>query len=389
MGPLNGLRVIDLSRLAPGPFCSMILGDLGADVLLVEPPPDTRVPPGARGSGEDAARQASFNALRRNKRSLIVNLKEEEGRSIFLRLAQDADVVLEGFRPGVVRRLGVDYETVSKVNPKVVYCSLSGYGQTGPYVDRVGHDINYIAVAGALGLFGWPGTPPAFPLNLLADFGGGGLHAAMAIVAALFAREREGVGQYIDIAMSDGVMYLMASVFSQVLSGRGAPERGEHLLTGGMPYYNVYETADGRWISIGSLEPHFFANLCAALGCEQFVPHQNDPAKRAEIFDYFRKKFREHPLEYWLSILFETDICVGPVYSPDEALSDPQNQHRRMVIELDDPAVGLVRQVGVGPKFSRTPRPGLHRSSHLQAATNGRCGIARKELGLERSVVVG
>lgn len=353
-GPLAGIRVLDLSRLAPGPYCSMVLGDLGAEVLLVEPPPTTRVPPGAGSGGDEAARSAAFNALRRNKRSIILNLKEPAGRGIFMQLAADADVVLEGFRPGVVKRLGVDYASVGEVNADVIYCSLSGYGQEGPYVDRVGHDINYISVAGALGLFGPADGPPSVPLNLLADFAGGGQQAAMAIVAALFARTRGEGGQYIDIAMSDGVMYLMASAYSQHLS-RGAIIRGEDLLTGGMPYYNVYATSDQRWISIASLEPHFFANLCAALECEDLIPHQNDPDKRAAIFELFREKFREQPMQYWVEKLSETDICVGPVYTLDEALDDAQNRHREMRIEIDDPDVGTVAQVGIGPKFSKTP----------------------------------
>ncbi|MEE8421342.1 MAG: CaiB/BaiF CoA-transferase family protein [Dehalococcoidia bacterium] len=353
-GPLAGVRVLDLSRLAPGPYCSMVLGDLGAEVLLVEPPPTTRVPPGAGSGGAQATRVAAFNALRRNKRSIILNLKETAGRKIFMQLAADVDVVLEGFRPGVVERLGVDYAAVCEVNPDVIYCSLTGYGQDGPYVERVGHDINYISVAGALGLFGEADGPPSYPANLLADFAGGGQAAAMAVVAALFAHGRGEGGQYIDIAMSDGVMYLMASAYSQHLS-RGGPVRGEDLLTGGMPYYNVYETSDDRWISIASLEPHFFANLCAALECEDLIEQQNDPEKRAAIFELFREKFREQSMQYWVEKLAETDICVGPVYTLEEALDDAQNQHRKMRIEVDDPDLGPVAQVGIGPKFSKTP----------------------------------
>ena len=201
--------------------------------------------------------------------------------------------MLEGFRPGVVKRLGVDYETLSKRNPRIVYCSLSGFGQTGPYSNLVGHDINYISVGGALGMIGWPDEPPAIPMNIIADFAGGGLHAAFGILAALMARERTGKGQYVDIAMSDGVLYLLASSVGTVLHGRRVAEpRRARCSTASVPHYNVYECSDGGWISIGSLEPHFFVNLCKTMECEQFIPHQYDAAKRDEIEAYFTKQLQ-------------------------------------------------------------------------------------------------
>src|SRR5581483_6123883 len=234
----------------------------------------------------------AYNALGRNKRSIVLNLRSDEGRAVFMELAKDTDVVLEGFRPGVVKRLGVDYEAVSAVNPRVVYCSLSGFGQTGPYSQLVGHDINYISVAGALGLIGWPDTPPAIPMNLLADFAGGGLHAAFAILAAIIARDRSGRGQYVDIAMSDGVLYLLASAVSGYFQSGNVPTRGATMLNGAAAHYNVYECADGKWISIGSLEPHFWANLCKVMGREDFLPHQNNREKRDEIAAHFRATFK-------------------------------------------------------------------------------------------------
>jgi len=386
---LEGIKVLDLSRLAPGPFCSMLLGDMGADVLLVEAPPDQlpgrgAVPGPAPGSGragdprppEAVARGAAFNPLGRNKRSIVINLRTDEGREVFYRLVKDVDVVLEGFRPGVVKRLAVDYDTVSKINPRAVYCSLSGFGQTGPYNQLVGHDINYISVGGALGLTGWPDTPPAIPMNLLADFAGGGLHAAFAILAAIIARQRTGRGQYVDIAMSDGVLYLLASATGGVLGGGRAPERGATMLNGAAPHYNVYECADGRWFSIGSLEPHFWANLCTVMGREDFRPHQNDPARRPEIFEHFRKTFKTKTRDQWWAIMRKSDICAGPVFMLDEALDDPHNLARGMVIEVDHPTLGKVKQVGIGPKLSDTPgqvrstapRPGQHTAAVLAAA---------------------
>ncbi len=355
MQPLEGIKILDLSRLAPGPFCSMMLGDLGADVLLVEAPADGKLANAIASRPGDAEKAAAYNILSRNKRSIILNLREQEAREIFYKLAETADVVLEGFRPGVVKRLGVDYETLSKRNPKIVYCSLSGFGQTGPYSQLVGHDINYISVGGALGMIGWPDQPPTIPMNIIADFAGGGMHAAYGILAALMARERTGRGQYVDIAMSDGVLYLLASLVGGVLMGGGSPGRGNTLLNGSVPHYNVYECSDGGWISIGSLEPHFFVNLCKTLECEQFIPHQYDASKREEIGAYFKSRFITKPRDEWFEILSQTDICAGPVYSLAEALQDPHNLARNMVVEVDHPTLGKVKTLGIGTKLSDTP----------------------------------
>jgi crotonobetainyl-CoA:carnitine CoA-transferase CaiB-like acyl-CoA transferase len=351
MMPLEGIRVLDLTRLAPGPFCTMLLGDLGADVVVVEEPPGV----GRRFDTGTSERAQAYNALARNKRSAGLNLKEARAQEAFLRLAEKADVVLEGFRPGVVKRLGVDYETVAARNARIVYCSLSGYGQTGPYAGLVGHDINYISVGGALGAIGWPGTPPAIPLNIIADFAGGGLYAAFAILAAIIARQSTGRGQYIDMAMSDGVTSLLAFSSSQYFSAQHTPGRGVDFLNGGVPAYCVYETADGKWLSIGCLEPWFWAELCQALGCEEYTPQQMNREKFPEMFDYFRRRFKEKTRDEWFQELRQRDICVAPVYGLDEVFADPHVQARQMVVEVDHPEFGKVKQVGVGPKFSETP----------------------------------
>ncbi len=351
MMPLDGIRVLDLTRLAPGPYCTMLLGDLGAEVIVVEEPPGV----GRRFEIGTSERATAFNALGRNKRSVGLNLKEERAREAFLRLAEKADAVLEGFRPGVVKRLGVDYETVNRRNPRIVYCSLSGYGQYGPYAGLVGHDINYISIGGALGMIGWPGQPPAIPLNIIADFAGGGLYAAFAILAAIIAREKTGRGQYIDMAMSDGVTSLLAAAASQYFSAGHVPRPGEEFLNGAVPFNNVYEAADGKWLSIGCLEPWFWQELCQALGCEEYIPHQNDREKFPEIFDFLRRKFREKSRDEWFEELRQRDICVAPVYAVDEVFADPHVQARGMVAEVEHPEFGTVRQVGVGPKFSETP----------------------------------
>lgn len=359
MLPLDGVRILDLSRLAPGPYCTMLLGDLGADVLLIEQAGEgsdrRRNPTRAGGDPTAAERAQAFNALGRNKRSLGLNLKSDEARAVFHELVKDADVVVEGFRPGVVKRLGVDYDTVAAINPRVVYLSLSGFGQTGPYAPLVGHDINYISIGGALGVTGWPGQPPAIPMNLLADFAGGGLFAAFAIVVALHARQQTGRGQYIDMAMSDGVLSLLSSAASGVLAGGQAPLPGASLLNGAAPVYNVYECADGEWFSLGSLEPWFWENLCRAMEREDFIPHEYTQEKYPEIFEHFRARFKTKTRQEWFTYLSQWDICAAPVLRLNEALSDPHNTARGMVVEVEHPRLGMVRQVGIAPKFSDTP----------------------------------
>jgi len=352
MQPLEGIRVLDLTRLAPGPFCTMLLADMGADVIVVEEPPGV----GRRFDGGAQSEHArAFNALGRNKRSIGLNLKDPKAQEAFLRLADKADVVVEGFRPGVVKRLGVDYETLSKRNPRIIFCSLSGYGQTGPYASLVGHDINYISLGGALGAIGWPGTPPAIPLNVIADFAGGGLYAAFGILVAVIAREKTGRGQWVDMAMSDGVASLMTFIAQMYFGNNHVVKPGVELLNGGAPFYYSYECADGKWLSIGCLEPWFWTELCKAMDCEQFIPEQMNREKYPEMFDYLRAKFKERTRDQWFEELRRHDICVAPVLALDEVFQDPHVLARGMLAELPHPEFGAVRQVGVGPKLSDTP----------------------------------
>jgi len=372
MMPLEGIRILDLTRQAPGPYCTMLLGDLGADVIIVEEAPGA----GRRMEMGMSERTQAFWALNRNKRSVGLNLKEPRAQDAFLRLAENADVVLEGFRPGVVKRLGVDYDAVSARNPRLIYCSLSGYGQTGPYAGLVGHDINYISIGGALGMIGTPGSPPAIPMNIIADFAGGGLYAAFSILAAVVAREKTGRGQYVDIAMSDGVTSLLAFPASQYFAAGMVPKPGVEMLNGGAPYYSVYETADAKWLSIGCIEPWFWSELCKALDCEDFIPQQMNRDKHPEIFDYLCKRFKDRTRDEWFEELRQHDICVGPVYSLDEVFDDPHVQARGMVTEVQHPEFGAVKQVGVGPKLSDTPgavrttapKRGEHTSAVLREA---------------------
>jgi crotonobetainyl-CoA:carnitine CoA-transferase CaiB-like acyl-CoA transferase len=304
----------------------------------------------------DEEREVAFNSLERNKRGLVLNFRIEEARQVFYQLAKKADVIVEGFRPGVVKRLKVDYDTIKEMNPRIVYCSVAGYGQTGPYSNMVGHDINYISIGGALGVIGLPNGAPVIPQNLIADFAAGGMNATIGILAALLNRDKTGKGQYVDIGLADGVVSLMAQPLGWFLSGRSTPRRGADLLNGGVPYYNIYETKDGKYISIGSLEPWFYEALCKALGREDFIPYQDtEGEKRQEIFAAFRQIFRTRTRDEWFQYLSQWDICVGRVLEIEEIASDPQVLERKMVVELDHPKYGKVRQVGISQKLSDTP----------------------------------
>ncbi len=355
--PLEGIRILDLSRLAPGPYCTMILGDLGADVIKIEDARESGLGVMSLVYGDVSEEKiAAYDAHGRNKRSIALNLRFDESKKIFYKLCENVDVVVEGFRPGVVKRLGVDYETVKGINPRIIYCSLSGYGQDGPYEALAGHDINYISIAGAQGIIGQRGGPPTIPSNLLGDFAGGGMHAAIGILAALMARERTGRGQLVDIAMTDGVVSLLAAEASTYFLTGKVPRPGQTMTLGAAPYYNMYETKDGKYIAIGCLEPRFYENLCRALGREDFITHQEaDEEKQKEIFSAFREIFLTRTRDEWFDLLRQTDICVAPVYSLDEAFSDPQVVHRNMVVEIDHPTQGKVRQVGISIKLSETP----------------------------------
>lgn len=353
---LEGIKVLDLSRLAPGPYCSMLLADFGADVTLVEAIPGSSAKLGGGPARDDdaAQRAAAYNALGRGKRSIALNLKDDAARDVFYKMAESADVVLEGFRPGVVKRLGVDYETLAKINPRIIYCSLSGFGQTGPYSNLVGHDINYISIGGALGVTGRPGQPPSIPINLVADFAGGGMHAALAISLAIIAREKTGRGQEVDISMSDGVLSLMTSAFTGYFANNQVIRPGEFLLNGAVPWYNTYQCSDDRWFSIGSIEPHFYEALCQVLGTEEYLERQHDKAIYPEMKAKWEGIFKTKTADEWMEIMSQRDICATPVLEMDRVVSDPHNLARDMVVEVDSP-IGKVKQIGVGAKLSDTP----------------------------------
>jgi crotonobetainyl-CoA:carnitine CoA-transferase CaiB-like acyl-CoA transferase len=362
---LEGVKILDLSALVPGAFCTMLLGDFGADVLKIEAP-GVNVLKYATGAvpREEQRKTAAYYALDRNKKSMVVNLKSENGRAIFYRLCQRADVIVEGFRPGVASRLKVDYNTISEMNPAIVYCSLSGYGQDGPYHAFPGHDINYIAMAGILGLIGSSEGPPVIPLNLVADFAGAALYGALGISLALVARSKTGKGQYVDVSYMDGAISLMTWFNWGYFFNGSMLKRGESWLHGEYPYYGVYQTKDGKYITIGCLEPHFWQNLCRLLNQEGYIPHgfalehtfhKPEGEKWAEINSSLKQAFLTRTRDEWFELLIRNDVPAGKVQAPDEVFNDPQVLHRQMVIEVEHPTLGKVKQVGVAPKLSATP----------------------------------
>ena len=365
MYALDGIKVLDLTRNTPGEFCTMMLGDLGADVLKVERPMDSARTAFERSSTGAATwgqmdRDLQYSAMHRNKRSIALNLKHKEAQDIFYSLAKDADVVIEGFRPGVVDRLGVGYETINEINPRIVYLSLSGFGQDGPYKLMAGHDINYISIAGALDFVGYdPNDKPAIPMNYIADYAGGSLCSAVAILAAIIAREKTGRGQYIDIGMAEGAFYLMAALIARHQTYGEIPRRGSNRLNGGVPHYNVYETKDARYISIAALEPWFWENLCNYLERPDLVPHQlTEGEKRQEVFQLLTDTFKTKTMDEWFEELKDKDICVGKVYSIDEAMHDPHLVERGMVLEVEGPEGEKIIQPAPSLHMSDTP-PGF------------------------------
>jgi crotonobetainyl-CoA:carnitine CoA-transferase CaiB-like acyl-CoA transferase len=355
-GALSGIKVLDLSRLLPGPYCSMILADHGARVIAVE---DKRF----KSDG------LFLTTVNRNKEHISLNLKTEEGKEIFFQLVKDSDVLLEGFRPGVVKKLGIDYDTVRKVNPKIIYCSITGYGQTGPLKDQAGHDVNYLSYSGVLDLIGEPGRPPVIPGVQIADIAGGGMNAAIGVLLALHARERTGKGQHIDISMTDGMVGLLPiPLFFQEINGQ-SPERGNALLSHRYACYNTYETADGRYISIGAVENRFWKPLCEHLGVSEYASLQYDDHRRQEIIDFMRTTFQKKNLSEWEEELADLDVCWGRIQNLSEVLQDPLFREREMVVEVlgkegtKTPAIGVPVKLSDTPGSVRTPPVGFGEST--------------------------
>jgi crotonobetainyl-CoA:carnitine CoA-transferase CaiB-like acyl-CoA transferase len=361
---LEGVRVLDLSRLLPGGFCSLLLADFGADVLKVE---DTGLGDYVRWAAPycdgvaDSAKSAMFLALNRNKRSIRIDLKAAAGRDVLLDLVRTHDVLLESFRPGVLERLGVGYQRLREVNPGLVYCAISGYGQDGPMRDRSGHDMNYLGLIGLLGLTGERDGPPVQSAGQIADIGGGAQMAAFAILAAL--RERDGgpgrpgsgEGQLLDVSMADGALSWLSMVAARYLAEGGPPQRrGSLELAGGLICYRPYACADG-WVTLGALEPKFWASWCRGVGREDLIERQFEPVG-SDVHREVEALFLRRTRDDWAQFAQQHDCCLEPVLELDEVLSSELVRSREMVVEIDQPgAAAPVRQLGVPVKLSRTP----------------------------------
>jgi crotonobetainyl-CoA:carnitine CoA-transferase CaiB-like acyl-CoA transferase len=369
--PLAGIRVLDLSRLLPGPYCTLLLADLGAEVVKIETP---RIGDYARFLPADMGLAGMFAALNRNKKSVALNYRNPRGRDIFLRLAQEADVVLESFRPGAVKRWGIDYEAVREANPRVIYCSLSGYGQSGPYRDRAGHDPNYISVGGLLGINGAEAGPPLLPGVQIADLAGGML-AAIAILGAVVGRERTGEGAYLDVAMLDAVVSWVAPVAGAMfLSAGREPERGRTALSGELPCYHVYQTADGQFVTLAALEPDFWAAFCKVVERDDLLPRQLDHGAIREIDAIFRAR----PRADWLARFQGVDACLEPVNSLAEMWQHPQVRHRGLASESGGGGRRFESPFRYLAPEHTSPAPGLGEHTRQVLA---RAGLGEDELG--------
>lgn len=341
-GALDGIRVLDLSRMLPGPYCSMILGDHGAEVIAVE-------------NRKLYQKDLFFGDLYRNKQHISLNLKEKQGLEIFRKLAKSSDVILEGFRPGVAQRLGVDYDTVRRFKKDVIYCSISGYGQTGPYRNMAGHDVNYMAKSGLLGLVGKQGAPPVIPGFQTADIAGGALQAAVGILLALFHRERTGEGQYIDISMTDGILSLLALPFIQSSQEQRWVSASDGRFCHRFGCYSTYETGDGRFLAVGALEPKFWQRLCVELGREEFIDIQYQENKQQYIKDELSKIFLTRTMQEWDEIFERLDNCCCGVPSLEELLQDQHFRARETIVDIPNRSGSSIPQPGVTVKLSSSP----------------------------------
>ncbi|MEN0664157.1 CaiB/BaiF CoA transferase family protein [Caldifermentibacillus hisashii] len=353
MLPLQSIRVLDLSRLLPGPFCTMLLADFGAEVIKIEAP-----------DLGDYARQyepkidensVMFHSLNRNKKSVTLDLKTDEGKDQFFQMVGKADVVVESFRPGVMKRLGLDFPVLEKINPRLIYCAISGYGQTGPYAEMPGHDINYISYAGLLELMGEKDGKPIVPAVQVADLAGGAYPAVTGILLALLEREKSGKGQFIDISMMDGVISLLQSTLPNYLMKNIPSKRGEQMLSGGLACYEVYQTKDGRWLAVGALEMKFWRVFCQKIGKPEWIALLNEQDEvQYKLKHDIQNVIYTKTLEEWMDIFDDAEACVSPVLNFAELVNHPQVQARKMFEAIEQDGIP-VKHIGIPIKLSRTP----------------------------------
>jgi alpha-methylacyl-CoA racemase len=353
-GPLHGLQVVELANLGPVPFCGMVLADMGADVVRVDR---------ADGSDGPVPGPTADDVVNRGRRSIAIDIRHPDGAGLVRRLASQADVLVEGFRPGVAERLGFGPDDCRRQNRRLVYGRMSGWGRTGPMAHRAGHDINFVGLSGALAAIGRAGHPPTPPLNLIGDYGGGGLLLAYGIVCAIVERATSGVGQVVDAAMVDGAALLMTPFFALRDLGVWTADRGENLLDSGAPFYEVYATSDGKWLAVGAIEPRFYAALLRRLEVDEPVEAQFDRTRWPVVKDRIAARVRQRTLDEWLDAFDDVDACVSAVLSLDEVPTHPQHRARQSFVAVDGR-----RQPAATPRFDRTPpgvprpaaRPGQH-----------------------------
>ena len=337
MGPLKGLKIIEMAGIGPGPFCGMVLADLGAEIIRVD-----RASAIGTGSKQDAAN--------RGKKSIAVDLKSEEGVEVVLKLVETADAIFEGFRPGVMERLGLGPDVCLERNERIVFGRMTGWGQEGPLANAAGHDINYISLTGALAAIGRPGSPPVPPLNLIGDFGGGGMLLALGLLAALLESKESKKGQVVDAAMTDGSALLMTMIYSMYSSGMWKTSMGSNLLDGGSHFYDTYECKDGKFISLGSIEPQFYALLCQIAELDESIfGKQMSRDSWPEQKEAIKKIILDKTRDEWCELMEGTDVCFAPVLDMSEAPKHPHNIERKTFIDLEG-----VTQPAPAPRFSRT-----------------------------------
>lgn len=376
--PLDGVKILDLTRLNPGAYCTMLLADMGADVLKIEQPGRgdyLRHTPPLIGN-----QSSMFLTLNRNKRSMTLNLKSEEGKEIFTKLLNSYDILVESFRPGVCIRLGIDYDTLKKDHPELIYCPITGFGQDGPYKNLVGHDINYLALSGILSLTGEKNGPPIVPGIPIADIAGS-MFAVMGILLALISRQKTGKGQFIDISMFDGVVSWLTIQAARFIANGKSPER-ETWPAGGEPFYSVYQTKDGKYVAVGAAEDKFWRILCEKIGAKDLLEDRMAKDQRAkEVINRLSNIFKTKSRDEWFQILYDLDSCLTPVKTLDEVFTDPHVEHRGLIFDLNCPGSGNVKQLALPVKFSgikpeiKIPPPSL--GQHTDSILN--------ELGYEKN----
>jgi crotonobetainyl-CoA:carnitine CoA-transferase CaiB-like acyl-CoA transferase len=384
--PLEGIRVLDLTRLLPGPYCTLLLADFGADVIKVEDP-----------NGGDYARwydpkvdeqSAIFHSLNRNKRSITLDLKSEKDKEVFIDLIRTSEVVIESFRPGVMDRLGLGYEELKKQNSKLIYCAITSYGQTGPYAKEPGHDINFLSYSGLLHLQGEPNGKPLISSVQIGDLGGGSLMATIGILVSIIEAKKSGNGQFVDISMLDGMVSWMQTILPDYWTTNQLPNRGELTLNGGKACYEVYRTKDNRFLSVGALEFKFWKNFCQVIGREELIEGLDEPIEeQRKMKEEIQASIEQKTLAEWLTLFEGIDACISPVLTPEEMSTNPQIKHREMIEEIQHPSAGKLKQIAnpiklSGQKFKlrrHAPRLGEHNVEIINELANHSQAVSGNE----------